>query len=259
MNKTNTIKSLQNQIYEIKNLQKGTHLSAAHTKWLSDTLYLLEDIFGENSRIYLSFSVLQWTPKGSFIANQFDMESVINQKRTETYMAALETAKGLLESGIEQIKRKGVEDVYEGKDPSAQSSDIVKIISLIDTKLRKLIRKIPEKEKEIQDALENLFIGADLDKEFTREKPTIVYSSKSYIPDFVFNKISTVIETKLCTSTTKEKEIISEINDDIVAYKTEYANLIFVVYDLGMIRDQDKFRNSIEENNEHVVIKVIKH
>lgn len=258
MNKMNAIKSIKNQINEISNLRKGTHLSTAHTKWLSDTLYLLEDIFGENSRIYLSFGALQWTPKGSFIANQFDMESVLNQKRTEAYIAALETAKGLLESGIEQIKRKGIENIYDGKDPSNQSSDIIKIISLIDTKLRKFIRNKPEKEKEIQDALENLFIGADLDKEFTREKEHISYSSKSYIPDFVFDKIKTIVETKLCTSTTKEKEIISEINDDIIAYKTKYANLIFVIYDLGIIRDQDQFRNSLEEN-EHTIVKVIKH
>jgi len=164
-----------------------------------------------------------------------------------------------LESGIEQIKLKEIDNVYEGKSPSNQSSDILKIISLIDAKLRKFIRNKPEKEKEVQDALENLFIGADLDNEFTREKDTIVYSSKSYIPDFVFNKISTVIEVKLCTSATKEKEIISEINDDIVAYKTKYANLIFVVYDLGIIRDQDRFRNSLEESHEHVIVKVIKH
>jgi len=57
----------------------------------------------------------------------------------------------------------------------------------------------------------------------------------------------------------RKKEIISEINDDVIDYKTKYANRIFVVYDLGIIRDQEKFRNSLEENNEHVVVKVIKH
>jgi len=258
MDKKTAIKSIQNQITEIKNLQRNARFSAEHVKWVSDTLYLLEDLFGENSRIYLSFAKLPWHPSGTFVADMFSYEQVLDQKRNEAYLSALEAARGILESGIEQIKRKGIEEVFEGKNPSKQSSDIVKIISLIDSKLRKTIRNKPVKEKEVQDALENLFIAADLEKEFTREKETIVYSSKSYIPDFAFNRISTIVEVKLCTSTTKEKEIISEINDDILAYKTKYANLIFVVYDLGIIREQDRFRNSLEESHENVIVKIIK-
>jgi hypothetical protein len=56
----------------------------------------------------------------------------------------------------------------------------------------------------------------------------------------------------------KEKAIISEINDDIIAYKTKYSNLIFVVYDIGIIRDQDLFRSGLEAS-ENVVVKVVKH
>lgn len=85
----------------------------------------------------------------------------------------------------------------------------------------------------------------------------IVYSSKSYKPDFLFSKIDTIVEVKLCNSKEVEKDIISQINDDIVAYRTKYSNLIFVVYDVGVIRDQDKFRKSIEAND--VVVRVVKH
>lgn len=256
--KKTAIKDIQNQISVIKKLEQGNRFSAEHIKWWNDTLYVLEDIFGENSRIYQSFNNLSWHPSGSFVANQFNMEAILDQKKQEAYISALERARGILESGIEQIKRKGIENVYEGKNPVTQSSDIVKIISLIDTKLRKAIRNKPEKEKEIQDALEHLFIGADLDKEFTREKENVEYSGKAYIPDFVFKKINTVVEAKLCNSAKREKEIIDEINADIVAYKTEYANLIFIVYDIGIIRDLDKMRNILEEN-ENVIVKIVKH
>lgn len=258
MDKQTAIKSLEKQINKIDNIRKIGSRSSDHVKWLSDTLYLLEDIFGQNSRIYLSFAGMQWQPSGSFIAREDEMEYVLNKKREEAFLAGLESSRGILESGIEQIRRKGIENVYEGKSPALQSNDIVKIISLIDTKLRKAIRNRPEKEKEIQDALENLFIGADLDKDFTREKENLVYSHKAYIPDFVFKKINTVVETKLCNSSKREKEIIDEINADIAAYKTKYGNLIFVIYDLGIIRDQDQMRNILEEN-ENVVIKIVKH
>lgn len=56
----------------------------------------------------------------------------------------------------------------------------------------------------------------------------------------------------------REKEIIAEINDDILAYKTKYPNIIFVVYDSGFIRDVDKFKEDIEEA-EGVVVNVVKH
>lgn len=246
-------------IKDIEKLRKSYSFSTEHTRWISNCLYFLEDVFGQNSRIYITFANLPWKFRGTMSADVFTYEHTLYKKNQEYFLRDLDTAKGMFESAIDQIKHKGIENVYEGKNPSNQSSDIVKIISLIDTKLRKFIRNKPEREKEIQDALENLFIGADLDKEFTREKETIPYSSKSYIPDFVFKRISTIVETKLCTSTAKEKEIISEINDDIVAYKTEYSNIIFVVYDLGFIRDQDQFRNSLEEHDEHVIVKVIKH
>lgn len=139
-----------------------------------------------------------------------------------------------------------------------QASEIFKVISLIENNLRKVIRSRPNREDEINDALENLFIGAGLDKDFSREKESIPYSSKKYIPDFVFRLIDTIVETKFCDKEGKDKQIISQINDDIVAYKTRYPNLIFVIYDVGIIRNVDRFKNSIE-NQQSVIVKVIKH
>ncbi len=79
-----------------------------------------------------------------------------------------------------------------------------------------------------------------------------------YIPDFIFSKIDTIVETKLCKTNDKEKAIISEINDDIVAYKTKHCNIVFVVYDIGIIRDQDLFKNSLEAS-ENVIVSIVKH
>ena len=67
-----------------------------------------------------------------------------------------------------------------------------------------------------------------------------------------------VLEIKFCDKKEREKEIISEINDDIMAYKTKYPNIIFLIYDLGYIRDIDKFKEDIETVGA-VIVKVIKH
>ncbi len=62
----------------------------------------------------------------------------------------------------------------------------------------------------------------------------------------------------LCHRSNREKEIIGEINDDILAYQTKYGNLLFVVYDVGHIRDTDRFVNSFEEH-QNVMVHVVKH
>lgn len=44
----------------------------------------------------------------------------------------------------------------------------------------------------------------------------------------------------------------------ILAYKQKYRNMFFVVYDLGFIRDVEKFGSHFEET-EGVVVRVVKH
>jgi hypothetical protein len=48
------------------------------------------------------------------------------------------------------------------------------------------------------------------------------------------------------------------INEDILGYRHEYGNLLFVVYDTGNIRDVDRFVANFEEQ-ENVVVRVVKH
>jgi hypothetical protein len=71
-------------------------------------------------------------------------------------------------------------------------------------------------------------------------------------------KLELAIEIKLCNREGREKEIVAEINDDIAAYKTKCGNLIFAVYNLGFIRDGDRFIGSFEEHT-GVIVRVIKH
>ena len=67
--------------------------------------------------------------------------------------------------------------------------------------------------------------------------------------------MSLAIEIKLCKN--GEKPLIAQINDDILAYRTKFKNLIFLVYDLGQIRDVELFKESIEQN-EDTIVQIIK-
>jgi hypothetical protein len=250
------IQLLEKSLDQIDSLKESHKLSSEHTKWLSDTQYLLEEIFGKRSRIYINFALLTWQNRGNFRLTMHP-ELEFEYQNHQGYLKDLEIARGLIKSGIDLIKRKGLDSVYEGKDTPKEASEILTIVSLIENRLRKLIRNKPTKEKEINNALEALFIGAGFDGQFTREKEHIIYSSKTYIPDFVFKRIETVVETKFCDNVGRDKEIIGESSDDIVAYKTKYPNLIFVVYDVGIIRNVDEFKEDIEKQGS--IVKVIKH
>lgn len=128
-----------------------------------------------------------------------------------------------------------------------------KIIDLIDLNLRAAIYDDPKHEREVQNTLETIFRARVLD--FRREQETVPYSSKRYIPDFTFDRLGLAVEVKLSKDKDREKEMIGEINDDIIGYAGKYDRCVFVVYDLGFIRDVARFSEDIEKNpGAHVLI-----
>ena len=249
------IKEINDLIEMIPAVIISGRLSSVHTKWLFRCHNLLEDIFGIQSRYYVTFSSFKWGQTGAFIVDVLNFQNSIEKQHDNAFRKQMESAKGLLEAALDDIQNHRIEDLYI-KSPQERSNDLIKIINIMERKLRKVIRDIPTKEKIVQDSIENLFIGADIN--YSREKITIEYSSKTYIPDFIIEYLDLALEVKLCNREQKEKVIISEINDDILAYQTKFKNIIFLVYDIGLIRDIDRFKDSFEKND-NVIVLVIKH
>jgi hypothetical protein len=233
--------------------------STNHTRWLVGTQKFLAEVFGLNSAYYQSMVSLSWRHTGSMLVT---IDEAFSPGRTEqrydrpAFARALETARGILLAARDELDRSSIDAVYEGKDTAPEASKIIKIITAVERKLRRLFRDQPTKEREVQDALENLFIGADV--LYSRETASIEYSTKTYTPDFTVVKADLAIEVKLCGRVDREKELIAEINDDILAYHQEFGNLFFVVYDCGFIRDSDRFVQNFEEDPS-VIVRVIKH
>ncbi len=91
--------------------------------------------------------------------------------------------------------------------------------------------------------------------DFRREQETVPFSTKRYIPDFTFDRIGLAVEVKLCKDKDRERPMIDEINADIIGYGGKYDRCIFVIYDLGFIRDIARFSEDIEKNpGAHVLI-----
>ncbi len=249
-------RELHELISKIDTLSNQRRFSTDHTRWIARTRFFLEEVFGQNSMYFRTFVSYTWNRQGSFaVLNSLDPEPQIEETHQVAYRHQLDSAKGLLLAAKDHLGRADIDSVYEGKDTGPESSEIVKIINLAEFKLRKVIRNSPKSEKEVQDAFENLLVGADVP--YSRESVSIEYSSKTYRPDFTIDKIDLAVEIKFCNTDDREKPMIAEINDDILAYQTKYGNLLFVVYDTGHIRDVDRFKDEFEKNQK-VIVKVVK-
>jgi len=258
--KEEALKALEELAAEADRLRKSTAFSTEHTLWLMKCYDTLEGLFGPASRYYINLHYLKWEKYGEFTVDTWDyggdIEAAANAVHKKAFLRDLGIAKGLLLGAIDYLKDRELNEVYSVKDTGTEASLTLKVLYLAEQKLRKVIKDKPEKERQVQDAFENLLIGADIT--YGREVDSIEYSSKTYTPDFSLPKIDLAIEVKLCNRSEREKEIIAEINDDILAYQAKYSNLLFVIYDLGYIRDVDRFCGSFEEH-ENVTIRVVKH
>lgn len=132
--------------------------------------------------------------------------------------------------------------------------------NFLKTKLRSTIFDKPEKEIAVQNAIETLFIGKGWNRgiDFDRESGKFEFSGKEYIPDFIVNKLGLCIEVKLLKESRKSK-VIEEINADITAYGKAYKRQMFVIYDLGFIRDETEFKRDIENAGDDIKVIIVKH
>jgi hypothetical protein len=259
--KEEALKNLEELAVEADRLRGSQVFSTEHIMWITKCTDTFEEVFGPVSRYSLSFVNIEWgrIPSGTII-KPWDYggnhQAAIDAKRHEYFLRDLGAAKGFLLGAAEYLKEREIAEVYHAKDTGPEASLILKVLHLAEHQLRKAIRTQPDKESQVQDAFESLLIGADIP--YGREVDSIEYSSKTYIPDFSLPKIDLAVEVKLCRQDRREREIIAEINDDILAYQTKYQNLLFVIYDLGYIRDVDRFCGSFEEHD-NVTIRVVKH
>ena len=130
------------------------------------------------------------------------------------------------------------------------------LYNLISTRFRSVFRVAPSSEKEVQDKLEDFFIENSFDKgiDYDRETGKFNFSGREYIPDFIVPKLKLCIEVKLIKDKNRKSKVIEEINSDITAYQKKYEHILFIVYDLGTIRDEIEFKRDIEANERNSVI-----
>jgi hypothetical protein len=130
----------------------------------------------------------------------------------------------------------------------------------IQANLRRAVFTTPDKEVEVQNGIEALIVGRGMAKgtDYDRETGRVKASGKESVPDFIFPNLKLCLEVKLSKSADKLRSIVDEINADIRAYGTQYERQLYIVYDLGTVRDESEFKRDLEDAP-GVSVLVVKH
>ncbi len=141
-----------------------------------------------------------------------------------------------------------------------RADEITNLRNFFQASLRKVVFRSPEKEIDVQDAIEQLLIGRGLAKgvDYDRETGRVKVSIKEVVPDFIFPRLGLALEVKLSKDKERSRAIVDEINADIQAYSKKYPFLLFVIYDLGTIRDEVEFKQNLEVADD-IFVTIVKH
>lgn len=243
--KTKKIKLLLNQ---------GNALSRIIKTTLSDT----SDVVGRyNSCVEYAKSYNKLLKRSYDILDNFEDLVFYKLKDLSPYNMTWPQQKTLMESVLTNL-----EFLLSNLSSSLEfvEDEFNNLENFIRTKLRSALFSFPEKEIDIQNALESLFIGRGWSKgiDYDREAGKFNFSGREYIPDFIIPNLRLAIEVKLIRKGRKSK-IIEEINADVSAYSKQYSKQMYIIYDLGEIRDEIEFRRDIELLDDDIRVLVIKH
>lgn len=233
------MKAFCEMIHEI--LESTNTVESGRYSSFKDMARIYND-FAERARVLLNVSTMFYTFNIDEIPSWGDSVWPVQKRILEQVFLS---AKMLLTSLEESVDF--VDDEFDN------------IENFLQSRLRTVVFQKPEKEIEIQNAVESLLLGRGLAKgvDYDRESGKFEFSGREYIPDFVMPKMSLCIEVKLLKDGRKSK-IIEEISADITAYKKAYERQLYIVYDLGVIQNELEFKRDIEMSDGVKVI-IVKH
>lgn len=149
---------------------------------------------------------------------------------------------------------------YIENELDLKKDETLSLKDFFQANLRRAIIRTPQNETDIQDVIEQLLIGRGLTKgiDYDRETGRVKVSIKEVVPDFVIHRLNMALEIKFSKDKDRSKSIVDEINADIKAYSRKYARQLYIVYDMGSIRDENEFKNDLD-NADDISVIVVKH
>jgi hypothetical protein len=95
----------------------------------------------------------------------------------------------------------------------------------------------------VLDRIETLLIGSGMKEgvDYLRESGRVKKSGRESVPDFVIIRHNLALEAKFTKDSNGKRQVITGINDDIQTYPDKYRSILFVVYDVRSIQDEEEF------------------
>lgn len=132
------------------------------------------------------------------------------------------------------------------------SDDVSKIVN---KNLSNFLPKKPKNEKTVRDAIVALLKKENFNPYV--EQQTVAFSQTSFRPDITLELYGIAIEVKYCRGKRDLRRVINEILSDIISYRKNFKDILFLVYDALKIIDRDGFVEDIEKNSRGVKVLVL--
>jgi hypothetical protein len=132
------------------------------------------------------------------------------------------------------------------------SNDVAKIV---DQNLHKFLSKKPKDEATVRNAVVALLKSEGLDPYV--EQGAVAFGQTSFKPDIILELYSLAIELKYCRGKQDLSRVTNGILSDIIAYKKDFREILFLVYDASKIVDKERFTKDIEKHSKGVQVLVV--
>ncbi len=118
--KEEALKTLEELATQTERLRGSRAFSTEHTIWVTKCLEICEEVFGWDSRYYLSFANLDWQMSSGTIIDPLDYggnyQAAIDAKHQEAYFKQLGIAKGLLLAAVDYLKDRDIKEVRTARE-----------------------------------------------------------------------------------------------------------------------------------------------
>lgn len=251
-----------NKLYELDEIMSNHQVasSSEFKEWKEACEVLLENICGKDSSIYKKFTSIIYTPRT--ITTVFKLDGSKSSHSSDyilTFQNGIKSAKSILKSALIDIDLRLEDDFVYSPIETINNICIQfkKVAKQLEKRYNSRDTLLIKDEYDVQDlfhALLKLFFEDIRPEEYS---PSIAGNSTRI--DFVLKKEKIAIELKKTRNNLKNKEITSELADDILRYRShkDCKLLICFVYDVdGFISNPYGLENDLNQEHEDLSVRV---
>lgn len=129
------------------------------------------------------------------------------------------------------------------------------IAEIINKHLPDFLPRKPKSEKTVRDAVVALLEKENFNPHV--EQQTVAFGQTSFRPDITLELYGIAIELKYCQGKRDLSRVTNNILSDIISYKKDFKEILFIVYDALNAIDRSRFVKDIEKHSRGIKVLVL--